>query len=469
MHLEFCRKSQILKDYIKVDGCGASEAVKGSIFVRLFQGGKWAFIFRFMTSIIGFVISVLLARILPVSDVGQYFLALSAVSILSVVALFGVNFSAVKLAAESVELKMLEQLKGIFWGCAAIVFFAAGLVALLFYAFLNGLSLDLGGLSYLKGDKAALVVVWMFLFAVQLFFAEFFRGLQDVFKASIFSGFLSGLLTVLVLFFFWLADFSGSLETIILIIVLSNFVACIVPGYELFSKFWSADVCIPWRKIFIVSMPLWVTNLMLVVLLQADIWILSFYADGSAVALYGAASRFTQFLTLPLMVVNMALMPIISELYVRGDMSRLENVLRATASIAFLPALFVIVAFLFVGRDVLSVVYGHEYVNAYYVLLILSAGQLVNVACGSAGYALMMTSKQQAMMWITVSCGVLSVMLSLLLVSNYGALGVATASAFGLSLQGILMLFWVKGGIGIWTFPVIGLLLRPHRVLSYFY
>ena len=363
---------------------------------------------------------------------------------------------------------MLEQLKGVFWGGVIIVFLAAALVALVFYFFLNGLSLDFGGVSYLKGDKAALVAAWMFLFSVQLFFAEFFRGLQDVFKASIFSGFLSGLLTVSALFFCWIFDFSGSLKAVILIIIFSNLVACIVPGCELFGKFWSVGLSVPWRKIFVVSMPLWITNIMLVVLLQADIWILSFYMDGAAVALYGAASRFTQFLTLPLMVVNMALMPIISELYVKGDMSRLENVLRATASVAFFPALVVIVAFLFFGRNVLGFVYGHEYADAYYVLLILSAGQLVSVACGSAGYALMMTSKQQAMMWITVCCGALSVMLSLLLVSNYGALGVAIASALGLSLQGVLMLFWVKGGIGIWTFPIISLLFRPKRILSYF-
>lgn len=453
---------------LKADSRCTSEPVKNSIFVRLFHGGKWAFVFRFMTSIIGFLISVLLTKMLPASDVGQYFLALSAVSILSVVALCGVNLSVVKLVAESVELKLLDQLKGFFWGCTAIVFFATGLVALLSYIFLNSVSRDLGGLSYIRGDKSILVAIWMFLFSIQLFFAEFFRGLQDVFRASIFSGFLSGLLTVSILFYFWFIGFSGSLESVVLVIIFSNFVACLVPGYELFRKFWTASFHIPLRKIAVVSMPLWITNLMLVVLLQADIWILSFYSDGSVVALYGAASRFTQFLTLPLMVINMALMPVISELYVRGDTSRLENVLRATASLAFLPALFVIVAFLFVGRNVLSFVYGHEYAGAYDVLLILSAGQLVSVACGSAGYALMMTNKQQAMMWITVSCGALSVMLSFLLVSNYGALGVATASALGLSVQGVLMLFWVKGGIGIWTFPIVGLLFRPHRILSYF-
>jgi O-antigen/teichoic acid export membrane protein len=457
-----------LKDNISLGSCDASGTVKGSIIVRLLHGGKWAFIFRFMTSIIGFLISVLLARILSVSDVGQYFLALSAVSILSVVALFGVNFSAVKLVAESVELGTQEQLKGIFLGCTTIVFFATGLVALMFYVALNTLPIDFGGVNYLREGKATLIAIWMFLFSVQLFFAEFFRGLQDVFRASIFSGFLSGLLTFLTLLFCWLTDFSCSLESVVLIIIICNFVACIIPGYALLSRFWAASFCIPWRKIVIVSLPLWITNLMLVILLQADIWILSYYADGSAVALYGAASRFTQFLTLPLMVVNMALMPIISELYVRGDVSRLESILRATASVAFLPALFVMVAFLFVGRDVLGFVYGPEYVDAYYVLLILSAGQLVSVACGSAGYALMMTSKQRAMMWITVFCGALSVILSLLLVSNYSAHGVAIASAFGLSLQGVFMLFWVKNGIGIWTFPVIGLLFRPRKILSYF-
>ena len=72
-----------------------------SLAVRIFKGGAWAFIFRLLASVSGFVTSVLLARLMAPAEVGAYFLLLSAVSVVAAFSLFGLNFSLVRLVAEA--------------------------------------------------------------------------------------------------------------------------------------------------------------------------------------------------------------------------------------------------------------------------------------------------------------------------------------------------------------------------------
>ena len=65
------------------------------------------------------------------------------------------------------------------------------------------------------------------------------------------------------------------------------------------------------------------------------------------------------------------------------------------------------------------------------MLAILSIGQLFNVWAGPCGLVLIMTKHQKEAMWLTVLSSVISLSISLLLVENYGAVGVAAGTAIG--------------------------------------
>jgi O-antigen/teichoic acid export membrane protein len=75
-------------------------------------------------------------------------------------------------------------------------------------------------------------------------------------------------------------------------------------------------------------------------------------------------------------------------------------------------------------------IFGNEYVPiGSTVLIILSFGQLVNCLTGGVGYTLTMTGKQNIELGNSLALVVASVLLNLVLIPKYGALGAAFASS----------------------------------------
>ncbi|MGF6694978.1 O-antigen/teichoic acid export membrane protein [Metapseudomonas resinovorans] len=439
-----------------------------SLVVKLLKGGMWAFAFRLLASLSGFITSVLLTRILDPAEVGAYFLILSAVSVASALSLFGLNFSLVRLISEFLGRGEQDQAKRVIGEGLCISLLCSFFVAVLaFFIYREGFW-GVGGAASSSGYLPVLVGGWIFSAAILMVLSEIFRGLQDLFKASVFSGFLASFLSVTGLAAYLVCIGRGGLSEVVGVVVLSTVVSCSVAFLGVARNFRGGWITVGygWKKLLFISAPLWVTNLMLIVLMQVDVWILVYKTDSATVGLYGAASRMIQFLTFPMLVINSALMPVISELFAKGEHARLEKILRGAAMLGFVPAVLVFMCFLFFGEVLLGYIYGEEYSRAHVVLVFLAAGQLVSMACGAAGYTLMMTGRQKAMMWITVSAGLVSVILSLALVSRYGALGVAAATSAGLSLQCIVMWSWVYRANGIWTHPSFDLLLHPYAYLK---
>jgi len=205
------------------------------------------------------------------------------------------------------------------------------------------------------------------------------------------------------------------------------------------------------KAVMSISWPLWITNLTLFILIQADLWILGIFRSPDEVALYGAAARVVALVTMPLMIVNAVVPPLISEMYAQGKKKELEVALRKVATLSGIPSLLALGLFMFFGDSILGLFFGDYYKSGFLVLLILSLGHLVNVWVGSCGLVLMLTGNQSMMMMITLFCGVITVFGAYFLVFDYGVLGVAAAAAFGMILQNILMLVYVQRKVGIWT------------------
>jgi len=425
-------------------------------------GSGFTLLMRLLAALSGLFLTVMLTRLLSQAEIGQYFILLSAVSIASVTIGCGLNFSVVRFVAEAQALQQPALTKGVM---AAALMMLAGSGMLLGMVLLSSwgeAALQRYLLQPVGWPLAAVLLIWTVALALQTLFAEMFRGMQMILLAALFGGVLAsgltlGLLAVRLLFapptlIFVLAMVRlGALISVTLAAGLMWHVTRRLPGAPV----------LPWRRLAQTSLPLWITNLMLVVLMQADLWILHSQGNSAQVALYGAASRLIQFLTLPLLVLNAALMPLIATRHTLGEQVRLQTLLRSAAALASTPALLAILAFLLVGAPLLHLFYGAGYEAAKPLLLILSLGQLSNVLCGSAGYTLMMTGRQQDMMWFTAAAGVLMIGLGLLLVKPYGAIGVACAAAFSLGMQSLVMWWRVKAALGIWTHAPLRLLLRP--------
>jgi O-antigen/teichoic acid export membrane protein len=200
-----------------------------------------------------------------------------------------------------------------------------------------------------------------------------------------------------------------------------------------------------------ISAPIFVINLAEFALTNFSIWIVGAFLTSEDIALYGAAWRLVNVVALPFFIVNLAVLPFISELNARNEKAGLQDALRGTATLASLPALAILLVFMTLGREVMGFVYGDHYRQAASILVILCVGQLVNVWTGSCAQVLTQTGHQRQFMIQTLLTGALSAALAVIAVKHYGLVGVAVAASAGRTLQNLCTWMQVHRLTGLWT------------------
>jgi O-antigen/teichoic acid export membrane protein len=213
------------------------------------------------------------------------------------------------------------------------------------------------------------------------------------------------------------------------------------------------------------SWPLLINAITIFLISQSDLWILGAYCTDSDVAVYGAAARLVLFCGLGLAIVNKVVPPLIAKYDLREENTKTESILRTTASIATVPAFFVLAVFVIFGEHILVIVFGDDYRGGVFVLTILSAAQVVNVFVGSCGYALIMRGHRKTLMIISICSASIGISSGLILVKTHGSLGVAVGMALGIVIQQALMLGFARYKCGLWTHADMFFLYRQARSL----
>jgi O-antigen/teichoic acid export membrane protein len=107
-------------------------------------------------------------------------------------------------------------------------------------------------------------------------------------------------------------------------------------------------------------------------------------------------------------------------------------------------ALMPSILFLLVGENILNLVFGSDYTQAYGVLSILIVGQLLNVMFGSVGMVLNMTGNQSYAARIAGMAAILNIVMNLIMIPNFGGEGAAVSTAVTLFIWNSLMYKSVK-------------------------
>jgi O-antigen/teichoic acid export membrane protein len=179
--------------------------------------------------------------------------------------------------------------------------------------------------------------------------------------------------------------------------------------------------------------------------------VLGAFIPKDKVAVYFGAQQLVVLVSMSLMLVNLVVPPFIADLYARGEKKRLERVLRNTATLAGIPALFALLAFVFFGGPILSIVFTEGFRAGAAVLALLSLGKLVNVLTGSCGVTMSMTGHQTALMGITLFTSACTVTGCMLVVGSCGMIGVASVVCAGTIFENLAMWLGTKYFTGMWT------------------
>jgi O-antigen/teichoic acid export membrane protein len=449
---------------------------------RLLSGSAWASGGRVGGAMIGIVTNGLLARLLSPQELGAYFLALSIVSLGTVVGSMGLPKTVVRLVAENMGLDRSGRTRRAIRTVLGLGVLGTLSISLA-YLLAGDLVVELFQPQYssLLVGVTGLMAGWIAIAVVQEITAETFRGFHDIRLATLLGGLATGgksggvimrvlLLGILALLLVWSAE--TSLTTVLLVSIGSGSASVVLSIWLLYGKVSSLgssegtqeEEPVSAKEVLEDAIPFLAIALTSFVLLSADIWILGALGSGTDVAVYGAASKLVTFVAMPLLIVNLVLPPIVAEMYAQGQTGRLERTLRTFSTLAGVPSLLILIVFMLLGGPILGLVYSKPIYSgdtAVVVLLILSTAKLMAVWAGSCGLVLQFTGHQSSMLRVSVLTSPLFFVVAILATQRYGSVGVACAAALTTTVQNVIMVLLAKRKTGMWTHVMFSL--SPFR------
>ena len=190
-----------------------------------------------------------------------------------------------------------------------------------------------------------------------------------------------------------------------------------------------------------------------VLLVSSDLWILSWATHSvREVAVYGVMVTLLQLMGVLPQIANLIVPQEFTTLHADGRRRDLKRLARTAATAVGLVSLVSFAALALLGRPLIALAFGPEYLAGWGILLVLAVGRFWDAAAGSAGAMLQMTGHHVLLLVLTLGAALANVGLSLVLAPRYGGWGVALASSATLVAINVAMVAAVRRRIGVRTF-----------------
>jgi len=419
----------------------------------LFRGASASLAMRLISVALGYAVTVALARMLGPSGYGAYSFLLALITVLGLPAQFGVPVLMVReigaarvreawglmrglniwahrfaivtslpilglaLAATLLAPGMLapEQRSGVFWGLALIVLLP--LVAIR-GGVLRGLQKVIVGQA---PEQIVRPLAFLVLLAAPLLWGQTVETPGAAMAANVIATAVSWLVGAALLIGVWPAQARAA-----------------APEYA--TRRWQGAI---------LSMGL--SSSMYLLDSLVGVLLLGMLASSADVGVYKAASLGAQFAAMGYVAVNTALAPRIAAAWARGDHAAVQGAVTRGARLSIAFCAPVSLAFVLIGEWGIELVIGKGFGAAYTPLLILSAGQLIIAAFGSATTLLNMTHNERVN---TVSFGAglgVNLLLTLALSPWLGATGAALAATASIAARTGLHWWFARQRLGMKT------------------
>lgn len=206
-----------------------------------------------------------------------------------------------------------------------------------------------------------------------------------------------------------------------------------------------------WAGLLRSSWPLWLASLSGFALLWTDTFLLGYFRTAEEVGVYRAAVQTALLLSLPLTALNAIFSPMIAALHHAGELDKLARLFKTTArwSLSLTAPGFLLVALY--GQAILTL-FGETFAQGQVPLLILAGAQLISAATGSVGFALIMSGRTISYLRGDFALVGVNLLLNLVLIPRWGALGAAWATGLSVAGVNLLRLWQVHRALGFHPF-----------------
>jgi len=428
---------------------------------KLKKGSLWSLIARIFGSGTGFIVTILLARVLTLEMLGVFYLIQAIIRFSGLFVKVGLDFS-------------IQKINGIYSGnkdwssvrlCTKSMFSILSVSSLFIIILLASIW------DWLASDilKSPLLLSLMFLVLISIplrsmeeIGSAFFRSVQEPKIGVFLFDIPRQTLFMVCLFSIFFFYESSSIALVVGAYVVSSSVAVLIVFTLLFFWFRKKKIIsntevntdLGVKSLVFLSAPMMIQGSAAIIMSTADIWILSIYSTQDDIGIYGTVVRLTTLIVLILGVVNMVLPSMLASIYKSKDMQAIEKLLRMSATWGGLIAIPLLLVFVIAGEDILGLVFGDNFRSGYVVLSVLAISHAFNALSGSPGILLQMTGHHKVLMKITLFWAVFNLGLNILLVNIWGMLGVAVATAISIVCQNLTMMILAMRlhGIKTWMY-----------------
>lgn len=399
--------------------------------------------------VLGFLSSVLVARLLGPRGLGQYSYVLAIVSVLSMLATLGLPTVTSRLLAAYQSRNDWEHAHGILlWSNRMIG--AAGL--------LLGLGLMAGGYVLGKEDQHTLYLLAapiVLVLALTNLRQRALQGLHRPLAAQLPEQFVKHSVFLCIGGILWFAGYrfimnpDGVMAIWLLAVLLSLLAGAVLLRRLTPSPMRHAGTHYKKDEWISIALPIFFADVLTVVLGNSDIIILGWLKSMEDVGLYQVSLRLSLLMLVLLGASNWVLAPWFARFHTTNERKRLQSVVTRTTRAIFAATLVLYLMLVLWGKPLLAVFFGEKFIASYPVLLILGAGQLMNTATGPVVNLLAMTGGQRELAWCTSASLAFNIILCLTLIPVFGPIGAAISVALSTSAYNILLAFTVNRRYGI--------------------
>jgi O-antigen/teichoic acid export membrane protein len=429
---------------------------KGSLTGYVASGSVKLFFLYCAAFLLVFFSNYLLVKVSTAEDYGAYVYTFNLLYLLAGFCLFGTDTLLVKKIPVYGSEKKYSELKGIilFSFITAVI---CSVVVAIVSKLITGFTITGTGLEI---NWWLLSLVTLVMLSITSISQASLQGLKKIVYSQVAEKAIRPLLMIIVLVAFFYSGKMIALNQMIWINIAVIGIAAVV-ALLLLQKSLTTGVK-PVKPRFENS--IWISssasffllNLLYILNSRVDIFLLGLFQTNEQVGAYNIALRLSEIIGFSLVIINFVLAPVVAMLYETGEMTRLQKIVTRCSRVVLLVGSSALIVLLVFRREIL-LFFEVDSLAAQTALIILCAGQFVNVFFGSVGTLLTMTGFQKfSIIGLAVSI-VIHILLNVILTPEFGLTGTAIAAASSLFVWNFLMCLFVNRKLRIKT-TVLGVI-----------
>ena len=429
-------------------------------FVTTTKQSGIVFISKFIGYVLGFALNFIMARYYGAEILGQYTLINTYIQLIIIFTIFGLDNGMVKYVARynsGNDQNYVYKVIKIALTYTIILSLFGTIITFIFRKYI--------GLLFSDNILANSLIIGSFLIiprTINRLFGGIYRGFKQIKYYILVKQIYNKLIRITLLIILLIFNINTLHNVIITLLISSIFITVF-----LFYKFKDFDINIKKliydffnfeknnkkirKQLLSYSSTMILISFMNVILGRTDRVMIGIFSTSSSVGIYNIAATVGTLATFLLSSSNMIFAPIISELYSQNKKNMLNDLYSAITKWVVMFTLPIIVTIIIFPETILNV-FGTEYIDAKYVLILIALGQMINAFVGASGYILNMSGHERLVLVNNIIMAMINIILNVILIPRFDILGAAVATSISIAIVNLIKVIQVKKYLNIFPY-----------------